>query len=415
MANPVQPVPSLPFPKTGTVAEQQAIGKVLQTELIDHARRLNLSLPTDGTEPMEAPLTLGIYATADLPDPTLYEGAIVYDTTTNQFLFSNGTAWRAIADESPPTPPPDPDEELTNYGITASVGSNILTVSVVNNLGATPDSTDPVWLDFRDPTIATGTKTWVSVTGSLSMTTNATGATLGSANSIPFRLWVVAFNDAGTVRLALWQSITGGGTPTALAALDDTSVASATGISGSATSAGTFYCANGTSVTSKAYKILGYLDYNSGLSTAGSYASVPTKIQIFGPDVKLPGDWIQGKTITTNSNTSTTSTTYITSALTLTFTITSEVNLVRAHSTMSCAMGGAAEFGFTRLQRGTVAFGGETAVGPTAVTGYFNGAHGWAPRSTNSTTYAVFVKTNAGATVNFNNSTGTLDVWEIMA
>jgi hypothetical protein len=56
-----------------------------------------------------------------------------------------------------------------------------------------------------------------------------------------------------------------------------------------ATSAGVFCTPNGTTVTSKPHRILGYLEYASGLATAGTYATAPTKVQLVGPGVKKPG------------------------------------------------------------------------------------------------------------------------------
>src|SRR6266850_3496827 len=92
-----------------------------------------------------------------------------------------------------------PDIVMVNGTITSGVASNILTVSIKTLAGADPSNLDPVWFFFRNSTIATGDYTPVRVTAALNITTNATGATLGTANTVPFRLWVVAFNNAGTV------------------------------------------------------------------------------------------------------------------------------------------------------------------------------------------------------------------------
>lgn len=179
---------------------------------------------------------------------------------------------------------------MTNGKIVTSVASNILTVAIKTAAGNDPSALDPVTFYIRNATIATGDYAAVQVTSALSITTNATGASLGSTNSVPFRLWLCAFNNSGAVVLALWQSMNGTSGP---AALNEAGVAPTTGISGSATSSGTFYTPNGTSLTSKAYRILGYLEYGSGLTTAGSYASTPTTIQLFGPAIKKPGDVVQ--------------------------------------------------------------------------------------------------------------------------
>lgn len=60
------------------------------------AVRVNAVLPKDGTEAMTRPLPLKQYATADLPAASAWEGCLVYDSTTNQVKFSNGSAWGAL-------------------------------------------------------------------------------------------------------------------------------------------------------------------------------------------------------------------------------------------------------------------------------------------------------------------------------
>jgi hypothetical protein len=208
---------------------------------------------------------------------------------------------------------------IANCTLAASVSANILTVAVKDNAGNNPSSTSPCYFNFRSATATTGSTTLVKQTAALSMTTNATGATLGTANTVPFRLWVVVFNNAGTNVLALWQSVTGGSSPTALAPLNECAVASATGISNTATSAGTFYCPNGTTIASKAFRILGYLEWSSGLTTAGTYASGPTTIQTFGPGIKKPGDVVQSAFSSSSSN----------SALSLSISPSSAANLIK--------------------------------------------------------------------------------------
>ena len=201
-----------------------------------------------------------------------------------------------------------------NLQLNASVASSLLTVAVKGNNGSDPSNSNPVLVPLRDATAANGDPVWVAITAALSINTNATGASLGSANGVPFRLWVVLFNNGGTPVLALWQSVTGGASPTAVAPLNETAVASSTAMSGSATSAGTFYTPNGTTVASKAFRILGYVEYASGLTTAGTYASAPTTIQLFGPGVKKPGDLVQMAYATTNTGSSITAGSYATGA-----------------------------------------------------------------------------------------------------
>ena len=41
-------------------------------------------------------LAVGNYTTANLPDPTLYKGAIAFDTTLNKHVGSDGTTWNQL-------------------------------------------------------------------------------------------------------------------------------------------------------------------------------------------------------------------------------------------------------------------------------------------------------------------------------
>jgi hypothetical protein len=72
------------------------------------------------------------------------------------------------------------------------------------------------------------------------------------------------------------------------------------------TNSSVYYTPNGTALTSKALRILGYVEYSAGLATAGTYASAPTTVQLFGPGVKKPGDTVQTVYGITTSNTITT-------------------------------------------------------------------------------------------------------------
>lgn len=96
MAMKVFPVPQLPNVARLDQQVLQSLVTALVRELISHATRLNVALTTDGADAMTAPLALASYATGDLPDATAYEGAIVYDTTTNTVKWSNGTVWATI-------------------------------------------------------------------------------------------------------------------------------------------------------------------------------------------------------------------------------------------------------------------------------------------------------------------------------
>lgn len=215
---------------------------------------------------------------------------------------------------------------LHNCTLATSVAANVLTVSLKDNAGNNPSATSPCFLNYRNVTAATGSTTLVSQTGALSVDTNAVGASLGTANSnTPFRFWVVAFNNGGTNVLAL-INCTGANQ---IFPLDETTVQSSTPMSAAATSAGVFYTPNGTTVTSKAFRILGYVEYGTGLTTGGTYASGPTAIQVFGPGIRKPGEPVQRLFSSTTSTTASSSASFIASTVAQNFTRASAANPIR--------------------------------------------------------------------------------------
>ncbi len=236
-----------------------------------------------------------------------------------------------------------------NLQLNASVASNILTVAVKGNNGQDPGNSNPVLVAFRDSTIANGDPVWVAITSALSINTNAVGASLGAgSSSTPFRFWVVAFNNGGTAVPALINCVGSG----QIFALDETSVQSTTPMSASATSAGVFYTPNGTTLTNCALRILGYVEYSTGLTTAGTFATPPTKVQLYGPGVKKPGDPGQTKQFTSTTQTSSSSTSAVATSVHSSITLTSAADpvLIRWGGMMQAANDAA--WGAVSLYRG---------------------------------------------------------------
>lgn len=186
------------------------------------------------------------------------------------------------------TVPTAPAGILSNASLAASVGSSALTISLNTADGTTPSLDSGASIPFRSATSATGTITQRTV-GSATTLTISSGSTMGFANATAGRLWIVAFDDAGTVRLGAINCLSGED----VYPLAQFGIASSTaeGGAGAADSAQVFYTS--TAVTSKAYTVLGYLEWSAGLATAGTWGIVPTGIEVFRPGVKLPGDVIR--------------------------------------------------------------------------------------------------------------------------
>lgn len=100
MANEVNSSPSLSFPGSSDTevlnAWASAIGSELGEIFAEYGIRVNLSLPKDGSEPMENPLVLAEFLAAGLPAAADWEGGIIYvsdGAAGAKFRGSDGTAW----------------------------------------------------------------------------------------------------------------------------------------------------------------------------------------------------------------------------------------------------------------------------------------------------------------------------------
>lgn len=180
------------------------------------------------------------------------------------------------------------------------VGSptSTLSVEIKTWSGNTPSDTEPVFIPFRSATAGTGTITYRKITTATSITIDS-GALLGTVSGVPFRLWCVAFDDGGTIRLAIINCVAtsanagSGRNVDSIYPLGAWGIASATQEGTGSDSAGVFY-SNGAAVSAKAYAALGYASWEgSGLPNAGNWNSDPTREQLFGAGVPLPGQRIQ--------------------------------------------------------------------------------------------------------------------------
>jgi hypothetical protein len=242
---------------------------------------------------------------------------------------------------------------LIGGSIVCSVAASALTIAIKTDSGADPSATgDGVNVLFRNATLTGGDTTQLVLTAATSLVITS-GATMGALNGLPFRLWVVGFNDAGTFRLGVINCMGRGGpnnTATQIFPLDSWNPKSSTLMSATSDNAATFY--TGVAVSAKAFTVLGFLDYDSGLSTAGTWASVPTRISLWRLGMPLPGNTIQ--TVYTEGSTSSnrTSSTFAASVVTASITPVSPQNAVKI---IASATGQAANPTIlqTEIRRGT--------------------------------------------------------------
>lgn len=185
-------------------------------------------------------------------------------------LFTNAAGsglWEISCNNSPPS-------------LSASAGANALTLTLSGSL-----------INFRDTTLANGDPLWAIPAGLLSITIPS-GASLGTSSSnVPFRVWVFVAYNSGTPVLGVATCSTR--TATLPCSAWETQRKTGTAITSGATVAGTLYTSAG--VTNDAVRIIGYADYASGLTTAGTWASAPTTLQLCIPPFVCtrPGSVVQ--------------------------------------------------------------------------------------------------------------------------
>jgi hypothetical protein len=248
-----------------------------------------------------APFTAGAnFIIAGIASGSTYTAAandqlLVTAITTTQFLLvpigSGSVSAARLASSST-------GFSIVNGTLVPSNNATQLTIAIKTLAGNDPSASDPVYVLFRNVTAGTGDYAVITLTAATSIQTTV-GGTFGVANSVSFRLWIVGFNDGGTFRLGLINCLTtvaGTGTGrdvTAIFPLAGWGIASSTQIGAGSTSASTFYT-NGAAASSKAYTTIGYLTYESGVATAGTFTANPSRLQLFNRNSDpLPGQVVQ--------------------------------------------------------------------------------------------------------------------------
>jgi hypothetical protein len=350
--------------------------------------------------------------------PAAVAAGFRYNSTTGAPEFSDGVSWLPLLYTL--SGAQLPYGGVINGTIDESRAGNAVTFALKTLAGSDPSAGDPVLLAFRSSSLTNGSYVYRTVTSALSLTISS-GSTLGTSDGVPFKVWLVLFDDAGTIRLGAIQCRIGATTPE-LYPLGQLPRASSTaeGGVGGADSAGVFY--TGTAVTNKAYVILGYAAYESGLATAGAWASQPRQ-QLFGPGVPLPGSTVQSVYSSTTSTTANSSTTKTATSLTGTITVNSATNLVKVQA-YGQAQQSTGNILLATLWRGTGStqignispISSNTANGPIALFALDF------PQAAGSTQYGVYIQQNTGSNtgtfLNTNSSiptnSGTMMIDEIM-
>lgn len=175
---------------------------------------------------------------------------------------------------------------IQNLALSVVGAAGALTIALKDRDGSDPSAASPCSVAFRNVTDATGDFAVINVIAASSLVLTS-GSTLGASSGEALRVWIVGFNDGGTFRLGAVNARSG----TNIRALKDDVRESSTaeGAAGAADSAQVIY--TGTAVSAKAMRILAYAEWST-LTTAGTWTT-PTKVQLFGAGIPLPGQVVQ--------------------------------------------------------------------------------------------------------------------------
>jgi hypothetical protein len=298
---------------------------------------------------------------------------------------------------------------LFNLQLNATIAAHALTIALKDRNGNDPSTASPVVITFRDSTIANGDPVTRIVTAANSIVVPNT-ATLGTTSGNAGRIWVVAFDNAGTITLGVIVCTTA----TEIFELDESAVQSPTQVAGGSNTAGTFFSATA-GIASKSFRILGYVEATEAV--AGTWDTAPSKIQLFGPGIKKPGDIIQTNTVLTaaansgagqfsNNNTIPTTaggTQFMSLAITPNF----AGNILRITTKMLLTAGAATQCTTALFQDSTAnalaatmgtCVAGDDSIAPADLT------HQMLAGTTSSTTFKAFAGANGAVTIRLNSN-----------
>ncbi len=250
--------------------------------------------------------------------------------------------------------PPFGFDMPVNMGLSASAAGSNLTINLTTAAGATPTATNPVLIPMRSTSASSGVSLWNVVTAALSIVIPS-GATLGTSNSVPFRIWIFAAQNNGVTELAV-ATCSNATQIFPCSSWEYTRVTTTT-ITGLATSGGTPYTTTGLGTDS--VRIIGFCDFASGLATVGSWASSCTTIQPFGPGIKRPGEVVQAVSVNTTTQGTTSSATIaaLSTSPSLAITPTASMNLIKATTIGSLGNGGTGAAEQLQFARGSTLIG----------------------------------------------------------
>lgn len=257
---------------------------------------------------------------------------------------------------------------MLNGTIVESHAGGGVTFAIKTTAGTDPSAADPTLFSFRNASAGSGSYTNILVTAALSVTfpTGSTFGVFATANT-PFRLWLMAYNNAGAVGLAVMNCLSqtasvGPGTNLSLSTLRETGIVNIIGTS--AIAAQIMY---GSAAANVPYEVIGSAGYEAGLAVNGVYGVSPTTLQLHNPGSPLPGQPLGRVYTITNSSTSIGASGIATNN-TATINMSSAANLVKVETIGTGRMGAGTAFASVRRGSSVQVGAGLSTVttGPTA-------------------------------------------------
>jgi hypothetical protein len=190
---------------------------------------------------------------------------------------------------------------MVNGTIVETHAGNAVTFAVKTLAGADPSAVNPVYVYIRD---SAGAYARRSITAALSVTIPS-GQAIGALNGVPFRVWLAAMDNGGTIELVVRNCLSSSSPNMSVSGFGSSPITTLA-VSG-AGSAQVNYST--TARATKNFAVLGYFEYATGLATAGVWAASPSSVVLYGPGVPLPGDRLQSFTAYSSGAASTTSST----------------------------------------------------------------------------------------------------------
>lgn len=218
---------------------------------------------------------------------------IRYDATDSRWKLVASTAGAAVADGGATavklgTSALGARSGIINGTLTVThntPGANQLTIALKSLAGTDPTASDPVRVVFQN---GSGGFAVVDVTAALSLVLSA-GSSFGFTNASAGRLWYPLIYTGSAVVIGAVNCLSGASIFPLHEGIPYTTTAE--GGAGAADNTQTIYTAS--AQTSKYICLGGYSDWDSGVATAGNWATAPSRTLVWSPGMPRPGEVIQ--------------------------------------------------------------------------------------------------------------------------